>query len=225
MEQLTGMTVQKKPRELEIGKTLYDGTRGLFLGHFGDSQADVLKICIESKDFSRKFIEREYVRLLHRKAEKRPLSEWSRTFHKRPSSYCELVQQWLVSDAYIERLKERHPLSNRAFVNAIHVDLLGRTPTPLEAEPMREALDGLGDSAPLRSILARLMLDSGKVPLQTKHEISDWDEWTKELFNRLFGREASGEELKAVREALSGPSCQPATIIYALLSHPEYHRF
>ena len=90
---------------------------------------------------------------------------------------------------------------------------------------MREALDGLGDSAPLRSILARLMLDSGKVPLQTKHEISDWDEWTKELFNRLFGREASGEELKAVREALGGPSCQPATIIYALLSHPEYHRF
>ena len=68
MEQLTGMTVQKKTRELEIGKSLYDGRQGLFLGHIGSSQADVIKICIESKEFSREFIEREYVRLLHRDA-------------------------------------------------------------------------------------------------------------------------------------------------------------
>ncbi len=225
MEQLTGMTVQKKPRELEIGKTLYDGKKGLFLGRLGENQSDVLKICIESKDFSRKFIAREYQRLVHRAGEKKPLSDWSRKFHKRPGSYAELVRQWLVSEAYIERLKERHPLSNRAFVNAIHVDLLGRIPTALEAEPMREALDGLGDSAPLRSILVRLMLDSGKVSLPDKHELSDWDEWSNQIFGRFFGREASEEELDAVRAALNQPSCQPATIIYALLSHPEYHRF
>ena len=90
---------------------------------------------------------------------------------------------------------------------------------------MREALDGLGDSAPLRSILARLMIDSGKVPLPEKLEISDWEEWSNELFKRLFGREASEEELSAVTAALKQPSCKPATIIYALLSHPEYHRF
>ena len=90
---------------------------------------------------------------------------------------------------------------------------------------MREALDGLGDSAPLRSILVRLMLDSGKVSLPDKHELSDWDEWSNQIFGRFFGREASEEELGAVRAALNQPSCQPATIIYALLSHPEYHRF
>jgi hypothetical protein len=107
----------------------------------------------------------------------------------------------------------------------MHVDLLGRKPTPEEAEPMREALDGLGDSAPLRSILARLMIDSGKVPIPEKQELGDWDAWTKELFRRLFAREASPEELSAVTAALNQPSCQPSTIIYALLSHPEYHRF
>ena len=225
MEQLTGMTVQKKQRDLEIGKALYDGKQGMFLGHLGDSQADVIKICLESKDFSRKFIEREYVRLVHKHGEKKPLSEWSRTFHKQPASYCEIVRQWFISEAYTKRLEERHPLSNRAFVNAMHVDLLGRKPTPEEAEPMREALDGLGDSAPLRSILARLMIDSGKVPIPDKQELGDWDAWTKELFRRLFGREASPGELSAVSAALNEPSCQPSTIIYALLSHPEYHRF
>ena len=202
-----------------------DGKKGLFLGHFGDSQADVLNICIESRDFSKKFIAREYQRLVHRAVGKKSLKKWSVTFHKRPSSYCELVRQWFISEAYAQRLEERHQLTNRAFVNAMHVDLLGRKPTPLEAEPMREALDGLGDSAPLRSILARLMIDSEKVSLPEKQEISDWDEWSNELFRHLFGRDASVEELSAVSTALKQPSCQPATIIYALLSHPEYHRF
>jgi len=225
MEQLTGMTVQKKTRELEIGKSLYDGRQGLFLGHIGSSQSDVIKICIESKEFSREFIEREYARLLHRDADKKSASKWWRAFHKRPAAYSDLVREWFVSDEYMRRLDERHQISNRAFVNALHVDLLGRVPTDEEAEPMREALDGLGDSAPLRSILARLLLDSGKVYIPEKLEIGDRGEWTNSLFKRLFGREASADELTAVSSALDEPTCQPVTIIYALISHPEYHRF
>ena len=125
----------------------------------------------------------------------------------------------------MRRLEEQHPLSNRAFVNALHVDLLGRMPTRAEAEPMREALDGLGDSAPLRSILARLLLDSGRVKVPSKGELSSRRDWAASLFPRFFGREAAEVELDAICEALDEPSCQPSTILYALLSHPEYHRF
>ena len=50
MEQIAGMRVQKKPRDLEIGKALYDGKPGTFLEHHGNSQADVVKICVESKE-------------------------------------------------------------------------------------------------------------------------------------------------------------------------------
>jgi len=225
MEQLAGMRVQKKTRELEIGKALYDGRPGVFLGYRGNSQADVVKICVESKDFARKFITREYERMVHRGGSKKPLASWSRTFHREPVGYRDIVREWFVSDEYMTRLTEQHPLSNRAFVNALHVDLLGRMPTQKEAEPMREALDGLGDSAPLRSILARLLLDSGRATIPEKSSISNRREWSASLFPRFFGREASKEELDAVCGALDEPSCQPSTILYALLSHPEYHRF
>ena len=225
MEQLAGMRVQKKPRELEIGKSLYDGKPGTFLAHHGNSQADVVKICVESKDFARVFIAREYERMMHRDGSKKALSTWSRGFHREPVSYRDLVRGWFTSEEYMARLKEQHPLSNRAFVNALYVDLLGRMPTQEEAEPMREALDGLGDSAPLRSILARLLLDSGRVSIPSKSELTNRREWAASLFPRFFGREASPEELDAVCGALDEPSCQPSTILYALLSHPEYHRF
>ena len=225
MEQLAGMRVQKRIRDLEIGKALYDGKPGTFLKHHGDSQADVVKICVESKDFAREFISREYERMVHRAGPKKPLSSWSRSFHKDPAEYRDLVRTWMTSEEYMRRLEEQHPLSNRAFVNALHVDLLGRMPTRAEAEPMREALDGLGDSAPLRSILARLLLDSGRVRVPSKGELSSRRDWAASLFPRFFGREASVTELDAICEALDEPSCQPSTILYALLSHPEYHRF
>ena len=225
MEQLAGMRVQKKPRDLEIGKALYDGKPGTFLEHHGNSQADVVKICVESKEFAREFIAREYARMLHRDGPKKSLATWSRTFHKEPAGYRELVRAWFTSEEYMTRLKEQHPLSNRAFVNALHVDLLGRMPTQEEAEPMREALDGLGDSAPLRSILARLLLDSGRASIPSKAELTNRRVWTASLFPRFFGREATIVELDAVCGALDEPSCQPSTILYALLSHPEYHRF
>jgi len=225
MEQLAGMRVQKKPRDLEIGKALYDGKPGVFLEHRGNSQADVVKICVESKDFAREFIAREYGRMMHRDGPKKSLRTWAGAFHREPVAYRDQVRGWFVSEEYMTRLKEQHPLSNRAFVNALHVDLLGRMPTPGEAEPMREALDGLGDSAPLRAILARLLLDSGRVSIPEKSSITNRREWAISLFPRFFGREASKEELNAVCGALDEPSCQPSTILYALLSHPEYHRF
>jgi hypothetical protein len=225
MEQLAGMRVQKKARELEIGKALYDGRPGVFLEHRGDSQSDVVRICIESKEFAREFIAREYERLVHREGPKKALGSWSIGFHREPAAYRGLVREWFVSEAYMARLEEQHPLSNRAFVNALHVDLLRRMPTREEAEPMREALDGLGDSAPLRSILARLLLDSGRVSIPSKAAIRDHRAWAASLFPRFFGREGSEVEVNAVCGALDEPSCRPSTILYALLSHPEYHRY
>src|SRR5205814_8795338 len=44
MEQLAGLEVQKNPRHLEIGKKIYDGGDGVFLGTPGKCQADTVKI-------------------------------------------------------------------------------------------------------------------------------------------------------------------------------------
>ncbi len=90
---------------------------------------------------------------------------------------------------------------------------------------MRDALDGLSDPGPLRSILARLLLDSGTAALPARAEIEDPTAWIAELFERLLGRTASAEELRTFVTAFHDPACRPSTVVYALISHPEYHRY
>jgi hypothetical protein len=70
-----------------------------------------------------------------------------------------------------------------------------------------------------------LLIDSGKVPLPERDEIEDPTSWVADLFLRLLGREASQEELRVFVTAFHDPACRPSTVVYALVSHPEYHRF
>lgn len=225
MEQIAGMTVQKNVRELEIGKRLYDGGEGVFLGRSGASQADVVAIAVAGRDFARAFAAREFERLIGREPERAEVRDAARDLHKDPRSYLDAVRGWLVSPAYQERLATPADLPNRLFVRALFVDLLDRLPTEEEAEPLREALDGLSDSRPLRSVLVRLLLESGQVPLPEKDAIEDPTAWTAGLFLRLLGREATPDELKAFVGAFHDPACRVETVLYALLSSPGYHRY
>ncbi|MCP3920751.1 MAG: hypothetical protein GY711_34930 [bacterium] len=123
--------------------------------------------------------------------------------------------RYFLSREY-ERYVRRHPKTNQPFVRGLLVDLLGRLPTHDEVEPMRNALDGLSDSRPLRSVLVRLLLDSGDVPVPEKSSIAD-------LFRRLLGREPADAELGAFVQTFHDPACRSTTVLYALLSNPEYH--
>ena len=53
------------------------------------------------------------------------------------------------------------PKSDRVFVRSLFVDVLGRLPTYQEFRRCRNALLALSDSRPLRSVVIKLMLDSG----------------------------------------------------------------
>jgi hypothetical protein len=225
MEQLTGLRVEKYRRDLEIGKALYDGREGLFLGKLGSTQADVVRIAIEDKRFAQSYIEREYERLLKVAPQKREAAVWSRTLHKDPRRYLELVREWGLSAAYDQRLANPVAQPNRLFVRTLYVDLLDRLPTTEEAEPLREALDGLADSRPLRSILVRLFLDSDRVELPEREELHEPTLWVRAQFERLLGRRPTELELEAFVGALSSPEGRPQTLLYALLSSPEYHRY
>jgi hypothetical protein len=223
MEQLGGLEVQKNTRELEIGKQLYDGHEGTFLGHSGRSQADVIDIVMRSRHFARTFSAVESERFVHALPDPRDLAGWTSALHRDPAGYLALVRGWLLSQASADRLERDVPMPNRLFVRALFVDLLDRAPTEEEAEPLREALDGLSDSAPLRSVLARLLLESGRVPLPAKDAIDDPTAWVSDLFRRLLGREAGQDELARFVAAFHEPACRPQTVIYALISSPEYH--
>ncbi len=222
MEQLLGATVQKRVRDLDIGKRVYDGHAGNFLGRKGESQADVVRIAVEDREALRHFLAREYRRLLRDEPGKRELARWVRALEGDELAYPDLVADWMVSDAYRARLESFEELSNRSFVRALFVDLTDRLPEEDEARRMRNALDGLADTGPLRSVLARLLIDSGTTDVPARAQVEDPTRWIQGLFQRLLGRSASAAELEAFVLAFRDPACRPETVVYAIVSHPEY---
>lgn len=225
MEQINGVQVQKSARDLEIGKKLYDGGEGVFLGVAGHSQADVVRIAIEAKNFAKHFVAREFERIVHKKIEAKEWAVSASELQRDPASCAAIVRRWVTSDAYKSRLEHRVAQANRQFVRSLFVDLLDRMPTNEESEPMREALDGLSDPAPLRAILVRMLLDSGKVPVEKRDAIGDPGQWVQKLFARLLGRAPSETELATFVAALQEPECRPQTILCALLSSTEYQQY
>ena len=222
MEQLLGTTVQKRARELDIGKSVYDGAPGRFLGRMGDSQADVVKIAIEGRQALRYFLEREHARILRSEPESKDLSRWTRELEADDRGYAKILGEGFLSQAYARRLETFAPLPSRAYVRALFVDLTDALPGEDEQQRLCNALDGLADAGPLRAVIARLVIDSDEVPKLERAAIEDPTRWVGELFERLLGRAASTDELKAFVSAFHDESCTPATVVYAIVSHPEY---
>jgi|SRR5262245_35429332 len=222
MEQLLGLEVQRIPRELEIGKRIYDGGRGTFLGRPGSSQADVVHIAVEDRRAPRHLLLREYERWMRQEPSEQDLAAWSAALERDPLAMRSILRAWFLSGAYDARLGKRIPQPNRLFIRALYVDLLGRLPDEGEAERLRGALDGLANSGPLRSLVARLILDSGKARIPGRESIPDPAAWISALFERLLGRTPREAELAAFSEAFADPACRPTTVLYAIVSHPEY---
>ena len=228
MEQFLGRTVQSHRGELDGGKAAYDGRQARFLGQAARSQADVLRIAIEDRDATRHLLEREYRRLLHRELDRKDLRGWVTEVHKKPLRFLEVLRQWYLSEAYDRRLESPIPKSNRLFVRGLFVDLTGTLPDEGEAEALRSALDGLSEPKPLRAVVARALIRSGRVRLPGQAEMgaeSDREQWVQGMFGRLLGREADDDERVAFLEALNQTGGDPGTVVLALASSREYQEY
>jgi hypothetical protein len=118
MEQLLGLVVQDSPRELALGKRLYDGEMARFLGRKGGSQADVVRIAIEDDRFLPELLRREHRRFVRRDPPPRDLAGWARRLEEDPLAYPELVRGWMHGEAYEARLREKVVQPNRLYVRA-----------------------------------------------------------------------------------------------------------
>ena len=225
MEQLLALEVQRHARELEIGKALYDGQSGTFLGVRGSSQSDVARIALADPRCARTFVMREHERLLRIPAPPRELKRWVRDVERKPIGYRDLVRAWLISPAWRERIALRKNEPNRLFVRGLFVDLVDRLPEADEERALSDALDGLGDPGPLRTVLVRLLISSGTAVLPEKDEVRDATAWIRGEFERLLARAPSEQELATFARAWHDPACRPETVVTALLSHPEYHQW
>ena len=225
MEQLAGLAVDKHRRELEIGKAIYDGKPGSFLGQAGSTQSDVVRSAIEQRGFARAFLAREYARFVHAPAPERELNLWATKFLADPKVFSQLLLGWIASPDYSARLGRREPMDNRLFVRALIVDLCQREPSAEEYSRMRSALDGLSDPVPLRSAMARLLLDSDQIALGPQRAGSAGRQITALLFERLLAREPSATEAAAFDAALEQPQGSARLLAFALVTSPEYQSY
>ncbi|HUR28465.1 MAG TPA: hypothetical protein VM509_09785 [Planctomycetota bacterium] len=225
MEQIAGLAVDKNRRELEIGKAAYDGKAGNFLGRATSSQSDIVRSAFEQRSFALAFLAREHKRYVHAAPDKQLLSQWADAFQANPTVFPELLQGWIASPAYKARLAKREPMDNRLFVRSLIVDLCQREPTLEEFSRMRSALDGLADPQPLRSVMARLLLDSDQTSVPTTASGSAAETLVTEQFARFLGREPSAAERSAFVAGLAEEAGKPAVLVYALITSPEYQSY
>jgi hypothetical protein len=125
------------------------------------------------------------------------------------------------------------------FVRGVYADIVGRAPEsydfvlrlngtealrfPLDEEQqLVGALDGIGDSLPMRNLISKGLLHSAEVSIPEKADVTA-REFIREQFTRLLGREPNPYELAAFAGAWeSDPAVGPRTIIRAILGSREY---
>jgi hypothetical protein len=129
--------------------------------------------------------------------------------------------------------------SSAQFLRGIYADLLNRTPESYElvikfqgTEVFRfpadeevllsSALDGLGDSLPMRNLIANGLLHSAEITIPDKGSVVARD-YIRDQFRRLLGREPNTYELEAfAAEWEKDPAVGPRTVIRAIVASREY---
>jgi hypothetical protein len=222
LEQLIGITVQKEVATLEAGKKMYDGYSTHFLQEKGSTQADLVRIAVDDERFEPFLLERRFTQVFGEAPPRKNLAEDAARLRQDPLAWPEIVSSWLCSQAYEDVLETARPKSDRAFIRSLFADLLGRPPEYQEIRRCRKALLALSDSRPLRSVLIKMMLDSG---LGDEHiVVTDPAEYVRAKFLHFLAREPTeGETGAFVRELKGGAS--PRLVLRALLTHAEYQAY
>lgn len=224
MEQFCGIEVQRAARELEIGKGAYDGGSGVFLGEPVASQSDVVRVAVRHREAARHLLEREHQRLCRAPLPSRGAGKLVRHVHEDPMAFRQVFASWIDTEAYARRVEEGAPLENHTWVRAVFVDLSDRLPGDDDVEALRSALDGLADPAPLRSAVVRMLLATDGTRAPGRDAIGDAGGWVAATFQRLLGRAPTPEERALFREAALADDAGPETVLYTLLTSPEYER-
>ncbi len=227
LEQCLGYRVQDKDKKpvLEAGKRIYDGKKGRFLGVEAATQSDLVQAVLAHADFARHLLARQHQRLLGA-----PLAKDAAevaALQQDPARYFAIVGDWLQSAAYADALAVRRQKSERQFLRGLYMDLLERTPQADELRNLRNAMTAMADPTPLRSVLAKVILDSkeAKVPPRGPGSAAGDREFVAACFLRYLAREPGERELTTFTGKLQQGATEPAQIVRALIGSLEYQTY
>ncbi|MBK8974415.1 MAG: hypothetical protein IPM29_00670 [Planctomycetes bacterium] len=228
LEQCLGMTVQERRNRptLDAGKQMYDGTRVRFLGESGQSQADLVRIVLGHVDFTTHLLDRHHRRVLRQPLVngRRPSAEaqaWIDRVHAAPAEFFDVLGEWLASDDYVQACAAKRPRTDRQFVRSLYVDVLGRAPSYDELRNVRNALQSMADPTPLRTVVVKLVLDSGEARLPELRQGGEAG-FVDACFERYLGRAPRQPERDAFAALLREPETTARHVVRALLSSTEY---
>jgi len=228
LEQCLGMRVQdrRNTHTLEAGKKMYDGLKTRFLRQTGSTQADLIDIVMRQEGFTWHVLDRHHRRLfgrpLDRKAEAAEAA--AARVHADFGEFFAVLADWITSPDYLAAIATRRPRTDRQFVRGLYMDLLERRPDYEEMRNMRNALQSMADPTPLRAVMAKVILDSGRAKLPAL-EPGGEREFVKQCFLRYLGRGPTQEELPAFAGALAKQECSPIHVVRALVGSPEYQYY
>ena len=135
--------------------------------------------------------------------------------------------------------REPRAKNSNQFVRSIYADLLGRSPEsydfslqfngeeqfrlPLDEEAqLVSVLEGIGDSQPMRNLIANGLLSGDEISLPAKADVEP-RAFISEQFRELLGREPNPYELQVfVNEWETDAAVGPKAIIRAIVGSREY---
>jgi hypothetical protein len=219
LEQCLGMTVQDRRNipTLEAGKRMYDGYKAKVFKEEGNSQADFVRIVFAQPDVHRHLLRRTWRDLVGADVDPGKLEQWTEDF-------AALVEEWLVSPAYVEGAGTPRMKGEIAYVRALFLDLLDRLPDYDELRNVRNAFLSLADPTPIRLVMGRVLLESSgaRVPASAV----DATRFVDEQFVRLLARPPTAKERAVFVESLkSDPQVTPRLVLLTLISSPEYQSY
>ena len=137
---------------------------------------------------------------------------------------------------------DRAPRSKTSsqFLRDVYADLLGRTPQtydftlqvngvtqftlPLDEQAqLVTVLDGVGDALPMRNLLVNGLLHGTEVAIPDKASVAVPEDYIRQQFTRLLGREPNAYELQAFADAWRhDPAVGPRTVLRAIVGSRAY---
>jgi len=221
IEQLLGRLPSQE--ELDAGKRMYDGNPEKLLGVAGTSQFHVARILTEQDESYAHILNRMWQRYFVEPAPPEEMAKWVERAKADSHALLAIQKEWILSDRYQKTVDKLRPKSDIQFIRTLYMDLLNREPTQDEFDYVQNALQAIADPIPLRSVIVRIFLDSGKIPLPDKSRLSDPKAWVTDQYIRFVSREPTPAELRACLETLNQTNTR--TVVQAILSSQEYQYY